>query len=275
MILGVVGYGYVGKAVTEVFRELGFKVYVNDNDENVSAKAFLDVCDKKTLVQKCDAIFVCVGTPEGLHGNIDLYQINSAVDKLAFYSSNGRITKKPLIIIKSTVVPGTTKTYAELHKHLLFAANPEFLRQASAIKDFRNPDRIVIGTESDKAKMLMSDLYLTWTTTPKVYTDFCTAELIKYVSNAFFVSKVAFACEVQNISKLLGCNAATVMDAVTLDRRINKSHLNPLLGRIPADSPCLPKDLSALIQFLRCFKYDSHLLQVILEDGVERCNEGS
>lgn len=270
MILGVVGYGYVGKAVTEVFRKLGFKVYVNDIDENKSAKAFLDVCDKKTMVQKCDAIFVCVGTPEGLHGNIDLYQVNNVVDKLAFYSSNGRLTKKPLIIIKSTVVPGTTKTYAELHKHLLFAANPEFFRQESSVKDFQNPDRIVVGTESETAKELMSELYLPWTTTPKVYTDFCTAELIKYVSNAFLVMKVAFACEVQKISKLLGCNAETVMDAVTLDRRINKSHLNPSLGRIPADSPCLPKDLSALIEFLKCFKYDSHLLKVALENGVEQ-----
>jgi UDPglucose 6-dehydrogenase len=270
MILGVVGYGYVGKAVVEGFRHQGFKVYVNDIDDNRSAKAFIDVCDKKMMVQKCDAIFVCVGTPEGLHGNIDLYQVNNAVDKLAFYSSNGRVVKKPLIIIKSTVVPGTTKTYASLHKHLTFAVNPEFMTQMSAATDFLHPDRLVFGVETETVKNVLDDIYASWTVQPKMWVDFKTAELIKYLSNAALVLKVAFACEVQQISKLLECDAATVMNGVTFDKRINKSHLNPALGKIPAGSPCLPKDLSALIQFLRCFKYDSHLLQVALENGVEQ-----
>ena len=267
MEIGIVGYGVVGRAAVEGFRNKGFKVYVNDVRGNLDT---YNVCDKKTMVRTCDAIFVCVGTPMGKHGEIDLYQVNEAVDKLVFFAGNSHIEKKPVIIIKSTVVPGTTHRYVELYPHIKFGCNPEFMRQEHAEKDFLDPDRIVVGTESTRAKEVLTEIYAPWMRTPKLWTDFKTAELIKYLSNSFLVAKVAFACEMQKISKLIGCDPEVVMNGVVYDRRINKSHLNPLLGPISQNSPCLPKDLMALIQFLSNVGYESEMLNVILDNGVKK-----
>jgi UDPglucose 6-dehydrogenase len=138
-----------------------------------------------------------------------------------------------------------------------------------ALHDFLNPDRIVVGTSSTFAETKLRRLYGIWKC-PKFFTDATTAETIKYVSNAFFTTKVAFACEISNICKVLGVNAEEVMNVVSLDSRIGKSHLDPTLGKIPNNSACLPKDMSALIRFLEQKRYKSKFLKTVYETGVEK-----
>lgn len=269
MNIGIVGAGIVGRACIEGFRQKGYKVYINDvrHIEN------FDVVDKKQLVKFCDVIFICVPTPAGARGQIDLVDLNEVVDKLYFFASNGRLTKKPLIVIKSTVVPGTTKHYEEVYRDMQFACCPEFLRAEHALKDFLDPDRIVIGASTQIIRDKLAEVFAPWSNTPKLFCDPTTAEVIKYMSNAFLVLKVAYSCETKRICDLLGVNAEVVMDGITLDRRINKAHLNPLLGPIASDSPCLPKDLSALLSHLKELGYESSLLQMAFKFGVDVKNE--
>ena len=254
----------MGRACIEGFRQKGYKVYVND----IRHIEDYNVVDKKQIVKLAEVIFICTPTPAGTRGQIDLTDLNEIVDKLCFYASNGRIEKKPLIVIKSTVVPGTTRHYEETYRDMQFACCPEFLRQGHALKDFLDPDRIVIGASSQVVRDKLAEVFASWATTPKLFTDPTTAEAIKYLSNAFLVTKVAYATEIAAVCQLLGLNQQTVYDGIVLDRRINKSHLDPAKGPISLDSPCLPKDVSALCQHLRGMGSTSVFLESIKKRGI-------
>jgi len=263
--IGIIGCGVVGRACVDGFRQKGYRVYIND----IKHVEDYNVIDKKRMVKDCEVIFICVPTPMGTRGQIDLADLNEVVDKLCFYASNGRLEKKPLLVIKSTVVPGTTRRYEELYKDVQFACVPEFLRAGHAFKDFMDPDRIVIGASTQVVRDKLGEIFAPWATTPKLFTDTTTAETIKYLSNAYLVLKVAYACETKRICDLLGVNPEVVMNGVVMDRRINKAHLNPVLGPIPSDSPCLPKDLSAFLSHLKGLGYESGLLRMAYLYGVD------
>jgi UDPglucose 6-dehydrogenase len=255
MRIGVVGYGTVGKAATQAFRERGHSVYIND------VKLVEGGVSKAHLMELCDIIFICVETPCQLDGCIDLSRVEEVVSDLCTRPGN------PVLVVKSTVVPGTTVRLASEFPEVRFAANPEFCRQSHAYEDFMYPDRIVIGALDPGIADQVAEAYKGWNC-PIVKTDPTTAETIKYVANAFFTLKVAYACEVARICRVLGVDAKEVMDAVCMDRRINPSHLDPTKGSIPRSSPCLPKDLSALIKHLKGKGYDSKLLKAVYEGGV-------
>jgi len=263
MNIGVVGYGTVGKAVTQGFRKKGHLVYVNDIKELENEKSH----NKEILMKECPVIFICVPTPPKEDDSIDLRGVERVVEELRRYSyTTSSVT---ILVIKSTVIPGTTNRLSLKYPEFTFAVNPEFMRMKYALHDFLNPERIVVGTGSIFARTTLRRLYGIWKC-PKFFTDPTTAETIKYVSNVFFTTKVAFACEVLNICKVLGVDAKEVMNAVSLDSRIGKSHLDPTLGKIPKNSACLPKDTSALIRFLEQKGYESKFLKTVYETGVEK-----
>jgi len=263
MNIGVVGYGTVGKAVAQGFRIKSHIVYVNDIKELENEKSH----DKEILMKECPVIFICIPTPPKRDGSINLRGVERVVEELSCHlhtTSSARV-----LVIKSTVIPGTTNRLSLRYPEFTFAVNPEFMRMKYALHDFLNPKRIVVGTGSIFARTTLRKLYRVWKC-PKLFTDPTTAETIKYVSNIFFTTKVAFACEVSNICKVLGVDAKEVMNAVSLDSRIGKSHLDPTLGKIPKNSACLPKDTSALIRFLERKGYESKLLKTVYETGVEK-----
>jgi UDPglucose 6-dehydrogenase len=242
--IGIIGYGVVGRAIAHGFKLNRNLVYINDIKPNI------ENFSKKNLMALCDYIFICVPTPEN-NGKIDLSFITGVLKELSKYKGN------PIIIIKSTIVPGTTHKLEQIFP-FKFAVNPEFLRQEKAEKDFMDPSRIVIGASDRQVGKKVLTLFEKWKC-PKILTDPITAETIKYISNAFLTYKVAFACEVAHISKIIGVDAKEVMDVVCMDARINSSHLDPTLGPISIDSPCLPKDLISLITYLENKSYSSEL----------------
>jgi UDPglucose 6-dehydrogenase len=268
MKIGVVGYGVVGKAVTRGFRLREHEVYVNDlkplEDEETYAK--------ELLINRCDLIFICVPTPAGSDGAMNLTYVEQAVHELHESARALGLKRndadKPIVVIKSTVIPGTTRKLAHRFPMLRFAVNPEFLRMKYASHDFLNERRIVIGACTQEIAEKVAKAYEKWKC-PIIITDMDAAETIKLVANCFLTLKVAYACEVANICKVIGVDAKKVMDAVCLDSRIGKDHLDPSTGPIPRDSHCLPKDMSALIRHLKSVGYESELLKVAREVGVE------
>jgi UDPglucose 6-dehydrogenase len=268
MKIGVVGYGVVGKTVAEGFRQKGYEVLVNDLKIISGEKAY----EKSYIVANCDLVFICVPTPPRSDGAMDLSSIEQAVDELSKIVEDF-VAKKdgfhdPIVVIKSTVIPGTTRTLAAKFPLLKFAFNPEFLRMKHALDDFLNECPIIIGVEDQKVAERVAEAYKDWSS-PVIITDFETAETIKLVANCFLTYKVAFACEVANFCKIIGVDAQEVMDAISLDDRIGNDHLDPSAGPIPRDSHCLPKDLFALINYLESNGYRSRLLMIAGEVGIE------
>lgn len=260
--IGIVGSGAVGKTVAFGFRFKGHDVYINDLKHFKKEKIY----DKRFLMNACDLVFVCVPTPPKLDGSLDTAYVERAVEEL--HNVRRHEGNNPIIVIKSTVIPGTTLRLANKFPRLKFAFNPEFLRMKHARYDVLHPDRIVIGARTTRIANEVAKAYEGWSC-PIIITELNTAEIIKLVANCFLAFKVAYSSEVASFCKVLGLNAKKVMDAVCLDRRIGTSHLDPTKGPIPRNSHCLPKDMSGLIRYLETKGYDSRLLKVAYDVGIE------
>lgn len=263
--IGVVGYGTVGRAVSHGFIDRGFKVYVNEARKTVLPT---DNYSKKYLLENCDVVFLCVPTPLMLNASIDLGYLIHVLNEFQDIVDTQKYVDLPLLVIKSTVMPGTTDGFDIKYPMFKFAVNPEFLRVQSASKDFLNPDRIIVGASATEDGATVLRLYDSWDCY-KVVTTSTTAELIKCLSNAYLVMKVAFACEMQKLIQHFHASSYFTFKGVTSDNRIQCSHLDPDLGRIPSDSPCLPKDLYALINSLNDDGVDTSFLQGIFYEGVQ------
>ncbi len=263
-VIGVVGNGVVGQATANAFEKRGFTVLINDvkgHQKNYKSK--------REIAKECSVIFVCVPTPISSAGDCDLKCVFKAVKDLAYY------TKRPLtIVVKSTVPIGTVTLLEEMYPDVCFASNPEFLRQKHAQADADKPDRIVIGAKNEATQNLLKDLYDGFDC-PLILTSSGNAEAIKLLSNAFLVLKVAFTNELDNVCKKLALTPEMVALGVGLDKRIGRSHLDPLLGKISRDSPCLPKDLQAFISFLKQKGVCRGLFEAAYELGVMKddCNQ--
>ena len=264
--IGVVGYGVVGEAVTKGFKKRGFKVLVNEVQSENKPK----ISQSKGLLLKwCDFIFICVGTPPTSDGRMnDGYLIHTLNEFSDIDKANPR-EELPIFVIKSTILPGTAKALEEAYPRFRFAVNPEFLTQKHAERDFLNPDRIIVGASDDRVAFEVLHLYDSWSCA-RCVTSPIAAELIKHLSNAYLLTKIAFACEMQRLCQHYFIDDMdAVYKGVTSDHRIDKSHLNPLFGRIPFDSPCLPKDLLALIKALKDDGVDTSYLQGVFDGGVQ------
>ncbi len=258
MKIGVIGFGNVGRAVYNGLSQ-HHDVWVNDINPLVNIKNY----PLWVLAQTCDAVFICVPTPKSVDGSADLKNVQEVVANLNADNCKG------LIIIKSTVPPCTTDILQDTYRNLRFACNPDFLRENHADKDFKEPSRIVYGAYNAEDFAVLKQIYHEWNC-KKIECTPTEAELIKHLSNAFLTMKVAFTCELDNVCKIYGASSTLVASGLALDNRIGSSHLNPLLGKIKWNSPCLPKDLSALIKALKNQGYNSRFLESILEIGVEK-----
>ena len=290
MKIAVVGCGYVGLVSGACFAGLGNQVTCVDIDakkisllkkgrlpiyepgleelvkQNVKNNSLSFTTDLRAAVRKCDVIFIAVGTPPRPNGEADL----SFVEEVARTIAQG-IDRYKLVVEKSTVpvqtgewIKKTLKRYAGKGAQFDVASNPEFLREGSAVQDFMNPDRVVLGVESKKAKEILSDLYKPLQA-PIVFTDIKSAEIIKHASNSFLATKISFINAISRVCDLAGADVEQVALGMGLDRRIGKSFLNAGIG---FGGFCFPKDLSAFIRISEKLGYDFELLK-----AVERINE--
>lgn len=257
MKVGVVGYGVVGGATGEV---LGKAHEILPYDK-FKAGDWVPV-DK--IGETADVIFICVPTPMRPSGEIDL----TAVEDSVFAVLDKAMTRPvpPVLVIRSTSVSGTTRRLSDLYQPVPFAFNPEFLTERNAVEDFRNSDRIVVGTEDDRAWDLLKQMYEeAGFKCPIIRVGLETAEMVKYAGNCFLATKAVFANELYRICEALGVDYQKVKELVSLDPRIGPSHLSVPGpdGDFGMGGKCFPKDLNALIERAKEAGYDAYLLREV------------
>ena len=287
MQLCIIGTGYVGLITGACLSEMGNYVICVDNDEeklkklkngitplyepgleelilaNVSEGRLEFTNDLNYAVKKSIACFIAVGTPSGNDGSCDLSFVLSVANDIG--KAMSECNEYKIIVDKSTVPVGTHKLVEEEIKknykgEFDVVSNPEFLKQGAAVDDFLKPDRVVIGSESEKAIDIMREIYNPFTRTgnPIIIMDIKSAEMTKYAANAFLATKISFANEMANISEKVGANADLVRIGMSSDKRIGNQFLFHGLGY---GGSCFPKDVQALIKTASDFGIDSDLLK--------------
>jgi UDPglucose 6-dehydrogenase len=291
----MIGTGYVGLVSGVCFSDLGNTVYCVDKDKkkidllndgivpiyepgleeilkkNYRQKRLIFTSDLKKAVKNSDIIFICVGTPTKKNSNsADLKYVFKVASELKKV-----ITKYKIIITKSTV-PVTTGDKIEKilirlkNKKLVdVVSNPEFLREGEAVRDFSNPDRVIIGTDSKKANKILKSLYSPITKKNSRYfnTSRRGAELIKYASNAFLATKISFINELANLSEKTGVDIKDISSGMGSDQRIGDRFLRagPAYG-----GSCFPKDTRALIDTAKKFKTDLSIVNSVVISNEKR-----
>ncbi len=226
------------------------------------------ICGYNESIYESDAIFIAVGTPQKDDGNADLHYIFEAVISSAKY-----VNPDCVFVIKSTVPPGTCKKIQELLLQNGFnnkvVSNPEFLREGSAVHDFLNPDRIILGSESNTALEIIKKIYkpLSDKRVLILETDLITAELIKYVSNSFLACKIAFINEMADLCEVIGADINKLSNGVGLDKRIGSDFLKAGPG---FGGSCFPKDILALQYLTNNLKSDSLILDSVIKANANR-----
>ena len=244
--IGIIGNGFVGKAVKESFKK-HFEVFVFDKDKRKA-----NVKNLHELINKCKVVFLCLPTPMNLDdgschlGIIEktLAEIDDWCDEMEFYGIEQRT-----IIIKSTVQPGTTEKWGKEYKRIDIAFNPEFLTEANSIEDFKNQNRIIIGSTRKVGAKIKSIYSKVFPKVPIIKTSSTIAEMIKYFTNCFLAMKVSYANEMYQICEKLDIDYDKVVEYAVRDERIGISHLNVPGpdGDFGFGGHCFPKDLNALI----------------------------
>lgn len=288
MKIAVIGTGYVGLVTGTCFAETGNYVTCVDIDEKKVnklrngeitiyepglEKLFLRNLKEERLnfttnleegISDAEIIFLALPTPPGEDGSADLKYILGVSDDL------GKILKDYKVIVdKSTVPVGTAeKVHAAIAANYKgefdVVSNPEFLREGVAVDDFMKPDRVVIGTRSDRAQKVMGELYAPFVRqgNPVIYMDERSAELTKYAANSFLATKISFMNEVAQLCELLGADVDMVRRGIGSDERIGKRFLFPGIGY---GGSCFPKDVQALVKSSTEVNYDFKILNAVMD----------
>jgi UDPglucose 6-dehydrogenase len=294
MKISIVGTGYVGLVSGTCFANLGNDVICLDIDEkkvkdlksgkipiyepglselferNIKEKRLLFTTNTKDAIEKSDVIFLCVGTPPNEFHEADLTAVKAVAKDIGKYINDYKV-----IVNKSTVPVGTADMVKKIinenlnKKDIKFdvVSNPEFLREGAAVKDFQNPDRVVIGTESKKAKEIMTKIYsgVARIENPIMVTDIKSSELIKYASNSMLATRISFMNQLSHLCEKTGADIKEVAKGMGLDNRIGSRFLQAGVGY---GGSCFPKDVLALISTMKEHKLKSNLF-----DSVHSVNE--
>ncbi|MFH1535869.1 MAG: nucleotide sugar dehydrogenase [Patescibacteria group bacterium] len=252
--LGIIGYGIVGQALAYGFS----RPEIKDKYEIRYYDKYKDTDTLEDVVTKSEFIFICLPTPmKKDESGIDLSIIEEAIEEITKYTNN---TDK-IIVIKSTVVPGTTAILEAKYPKSNFAMNPEFLTEANYLEDFVNADRNVVGANNDLSSRRVVALYRQRFPHTKIFqTDTTTAEMVKYMANSFLATRVIFANQMYDLCQALGIKYEEVKSMVVADHRIYDSHLDVTTSR-GFGGKCFPKDVVALIGRAKQLKVDLNLLE--------------
>ena len=256
MRVGIIGVGIVGSATAEVLKEHN-EVYLYDKyKEPWNTENHLQL-----LADHSEVVFICVPSPMKKSGGVDCSDIYNSISSFVKRQSS----RDTLIVIRSTVVPGTTNKLADEFEPYHFTYNPEFLKQETALEDMKNTKKIVLGVESDYDEFRLSGVFRPVFPNAKyITTDRKTAEMIKYMSNVMLAGQISLANELCQICDIVGVDYNEVKDAVLLDERIGKNIDVPGPdGEIGFGGRCLPKDLNALIYLSRELGYRPYLLEEV------------
>ena len=285
----MIGTGYVGLVSGACFADFGHQVTCVDKDSdkidalkrgempifepgldglvagNVKAKNLSFTTDLKTAVAEADAVFIAVGTPaRRSDGHADLTYVYAAAREIA-----AALRGFTVVVTKSTVTVGAGDEVERIIREanpsaeVVVASNPEFLREGAAIRDFKFPDRIVVGTDDERGRKVLSDIYrpLSLNQAPLMFTKRRTAELIKYAANAFLATKITFINEIADLSEKVGADVQEVARGIGLDNRIGSKflHAGPGFG-----GSCFPKDTRALIKIAQDHDVQLRIVEAVL-----------
>ena len=288
MKISCMGCGYVGLVAGTCLADMGNEVICFDIDKgkiNKLEKGIIPIYEPglkdmfernikekrlhfsngiKTAIKESNVIFITVGTPPGKNHEADLFAVESVAEQIGRNMNTYKV-----IVNKSTVPVGT----AELMKNIIkrnqtgeyefdVVSNPEFLREGEAVKDFTNPDRIVIGTDSERAKKIMVSIYrgIARTDKPVFITDIKSAEMIKYASNAMLATRISFMNEIAQLCEKVGADVKSVAKGVGLDNRIGPRFLQAGMGY---GGSCFPKDVKALAELMKRNKVKGKILSAV------------
>ena len=271
MKITVIGTGYVGLVAGACFADMGNDVICVDNNKqkleqlekgiipiyepgledlvksNTLEKRLTFSSDLDSAVKDSEVCFIAVGTPQGEDGSADLQYVLGVAEEIAKAMNGYKV-----IVDKSTVPVGTADKVAEIIKQYTsypfdVVSNPEFLKQGNAVDDFLYPDRVVIGSNSDRATQIMQDIYSPFFRTGNrvIVMDVKSAEMTKYAANSFLATKISFMNEIANLCEKVGADAEMVRVGMSTDSRIGNKFLFPGLGY---GGSCFPKDVKALIK---------------------------
>ena len=286
MKIAVVGTGYVGLVTGTCFAETGNKVVCVDIDQskveklssgqitiyepgleklflrNIKEERLVFTTSLASVVEDVEMVFLALPTPPGADGAADLKYVLGVAEEL------GKLIKGYKVIVnKSTVPVGTaSKVRAAIaknyHGEFDVVSNPEFLREGVAVEDFMKPDRVVIGTQSERAKKLMSELYAPFVRqgNPIIFMDERSSELTKYAANSFLAMKISFMNEIAQLCERMGADVDMVRRGIGSDERIGKRFLFSGIGY---GGSCFPKDVQALIKSADEFNYDFKILKAV------------
>ena len=291
MKLSIIGTGYVGLVTGTCFAEVGHHVICVDNDadkvkmlqaggipiyepgleelvkKNVAAGRLAFTTSTAEGVQKSDVIFIAVPTPPQPDGSVDLSYIENVARDIA-----AAMTSYKIVVDKSTVpvktgekVAETIKRYCPAKVEFDVVSNPEFLREGFAVGDLMKPDRVVIGTRTQRPVAAMKEIYTPFNA-PIIVTDINSAELIKHAANSFLALKISYINAIANVCEAAGANVQEVANGIGLDERIGRRFLNAGIG---FGGSCFPKDLSAFIKIAEQIGYDFKLLKEVQHINAE------
>src|SRR5450631_669599 len=295
MRVAMIGTGYVGLVSGACFADFGHHVTCVDKDagkiaalergeipifepgldalvaSNVKARRLDFTTELTAPVAEADAVFIAVGTPSRRgDGHADLSYVYAAAREIAKVLSGFTV-----VVTKSTVPVGTGDEVERLIREanptadVVVASNPEFLREGAAIRDFKFPDRVVVGTNDERGRKVLGDVYrpLSLNQAPLMYTERRTAELIKYAANAFLATKITFINEMADLCEKVGGDVQDVARGIGLDGRIGKKflHAGPGYG-----GSCFPKDTLALVQTAQELGAPTRIVEAVVAVNDER-----
>jgi len=285
MRISIIGTGYVGLVTGACFAEMGNIVWCIDKDKkrlselkagrvpfyepqlgdivknNFKEKRLFFTSDYKRAIPNSDVVFICVGTPPKEDGSADLRYVMAAAGEMKPLLRNGSI-----VAVKSTVPVGTCDLVENLlnggrKNKIVVVSNPEFLKEGDAVRDFMYPDRVVVGTEDEKARKVFLELYSPYTKRGQaiIFMKRRSSELTKYAANSYLAMRVSFINEISMLCERIGADVEEVRKGIGTDRRIGMQFMYPGIGY---GGSCFPKDVKALIELGRKYNIDINFARI-------------
>lgn len=258
--IGIVGLGYVGNACYKTFKESSFSINTFDINRHSTCNSL------NQLVRKSKIIFVCLPTPMKKNGQCDISIIDKCLMNICQYSNSTKI-----IVIKSTIPPGTTLKFEEKYPNLNFVFNPEFLREKTHVEDFKNQKFIILGGNHNQCSEVKKFYKNFFPDTDYLITKSNAAELIKYTINTFLATKVSFANEIYSLSRALNIDYNEMIKIAQHDTRIGHSHwkVPGEDGKYGYGGSCFPKDVSSIIYEMNERNIRSYIIKASQERNVK------
>ena len=259
--IGIVGQGFVGSAIREGLKDsFTIETYDKFSQEKSTCSSLVELCEKTFI------IFLCLPTPMRKDGSCDLSILKSVIEEIDSIASGDHI-----LVIKSTVPPGTTSKLNEAYNNIKLVFSPEFLTEANSFEDFKNQNRVIVGGPRPASTIVKNLFRVAFPKIDIIKTGSNTAEMVKYFANCFLATKVSFANEIRQICEQVDIDYDKVVEYSLYDKRIGKTHLSSPGpdGKLGFGGSCFPKDINALIYFATNVGVDPAVLQAVWNKNLE------